>query len=386
MRMTPSMRPVYVVDAAADVRAMVSETLRSLGYEAAAFESPARALDAMGRRPPSALLTDLDMTPMPGDELCRRVKEGRALSRIPVIIFTSADSSLEVMRSWRAGADDFLPKPVQRATLRAKLEALSRAGAAEEVVSVLHRPGEHHRLLFVDDSRFFRTVLGGALEHSGFQLIYARSGPEALELAEAHVGQLDAALSDLSMPGMDGLAFAAALRQKPGWEKKPILMMTASEITAERAAAAEALTGSKLLEKRLFPIESIVSRVNSAVEPNVEALRAAERVPFFSVVEFRAAGTADFLTGFSYDVSPGGIFVRSLTPLPAGTAVEMQVKITARTPVPSCFGTVVWANQYRLRTSFSYPVGMGIHFTHLEPEQQAEVQKLVKVGGKLIAA
>jgi uncharacterized protein (TIGR02266 family) len=141
-----------------------------------------------------------------------------------------------------------------------------------------------------------------------------------------------------------------------------------------------------LLEKRLFPIEAIVSRVSSVVQGQVEALRAAERVPFFSQVEFRAAHTSEFLTGFSYDVSPGGIFVRSLTPLPAGTAVEMRVKITAKTPTPSCFGTVVWANQYRLRTSFSYPVGMGIHFTHLEPEQRAEVQKLVKVGGKLIAA
>jgi len=384
--MTPSIRPVYVVDEAADVRAMVSETLRSLGYEAAAFESSARALDAMGRRPPSALLTDLNLSSMPGDELCKRVKESRALSRIPVIIFTSADSSPEVMRSWRAGADDFLPKPVQRPQLRAKLEALSRAGAAEEVVSVLSRPGEHHRLLFVDDSRFFRTVLGGALEHSGFQLIYARSGAEALELAEAHAAQIDAVLSDLNMPGMDGLEFASALRQKPGWEKKPILVMSATEISPERVQAAEALTGSKLLEKRLFPVEAIVSRVSTAVGPKVEVLRAAERVPFFSVVEFRAAGTTDFLTGFSYDVSPGGIFVRSLTPLPAGTAVEMRVKITARTPVPSCFGTVMWANQYRLRTSFSYPVGMGIHFTHLEPEQQAEVQKLVKMGGKLIAA
>jgi hypothetical protein len=40
---------------------------------------------------------------------------------------------------------------------------------------------------------------------------------------------------------------------------------------------------------------------------------------------------------------------------------------------------VVWANQYRLRT-FSYPVGMGIHFTHLS-RAAAEVQKLLKAGG-----
>src|SRR5947207_15422264 len=100
--MMGTMRPVYVVDDSAEIRAMVSDTLRSLGYEAAAFESAARALDAMGRRPPSALLTDLRMVPMAGDELCRRVKESRALSRLPVTIFTAADSPPEVMRAWRA--------------------------------------------------------------------------------------------------------------------------------------------------------------------------------------------------------------------------------------------------------------------------------------------
>ncbi|HZN93865.1 MAG TPA: response regulator [Myxococcales bacterium] len=384
--MTLSTRPVYVVDGSAEIRAMVSEVLRSLGYEAAAYESPARALDAITRRPPSALLTDLVMAPMAGDELCAKVKENRALSRIPVIVFTEADSALEVMRSWRAGADDFLTKPVQRGQLVSNLEALSRAGAAEEVASPLHRPGEHHCLLFVDDSRFFRTVLGGALEHSGFRLLYARNGQEALELAKTHGPVLDAALSDLVMPGMDGVEFAAALRRVPGWERKPVLMMSASEATPERVEAAEALTGSKLLEKRLIPIEAIVSKVSSAVEPQVGQLRAAERVPFFSVVEFRAAGTSELLSGFSYDVSPGGVFVRSLTPLPAGTAVEMRMKLSAKAPVPSCFGQVVWANQYRLRTSFSYPVGMGVRFTHLEPDQQAELQKVVKVGGKLIAA
>ncbi|HVE85484.1 MAG TPA: response regulator, partial [Myxococcales bacterium] len=341
--MTPSMRPVYVVDDSAETRMLVADTLRAFGYEATTFDSCARALDAIGRKPPSALLVALEMAPMAGDALCAKVKENRALSRTPVILFTSPGSPDEAMRSWRAGADDFLPRPVRREQLVQKLEALSRAGAAEEVVSRLHRPGEHRRLLFVDDSRFFRTVLGGALEHSGFQLLYARTGLEALELAERHRDALDAVIASLAMPGMDGLTFVSALRQKAWWERKPVLVMSAAEVSPDRAAAVEAVTGSKLLEKRLFPVEAIVSRVSSAVQPQVGALRAAERVPFFSVVDFRAAGTEDFLSGFSYDISPGGLFVRSLTPLPAGTAVEMRVRLTPRAPgpAPSCFGQVV---------------------------------------------
>ena len=70
---------------------------------------------------------------------------------------------------------------------------------------------------------------------------------------------------------------------------------------------------------------------------------------------------------------------------PASTATS-RVRFTARNPPPASFGHVVWANEYRSRTSFSYPIGMGIRFTQLDPEQELEVNRLVQVGGRLDAA
>jgi uncharacterized protein (TIGR02266 family) len=372
-----------VVDDSDDIRVALTHTLGVLGMQVQSFASGREALEAMTARPPSLILADLRMEPMPGDELCRKVKENRALTGVPVIIFTAGDSAQDVMRSWRAGADDFLPKPIKVSQLKAKLDALKRGGGGSGLQRKL---SEKRRILFVDDSRFYRSVLGGALEHSGFRLLYARSGKEALEVANAHADAIDAVLTDLVMPGMDGLELITELRKKPSFSNKPLLVMSASETESERIKAVERATGYRLLEKRLLPVEAIVTQVNATLQPLVRALRAAERVPFFSVAEFRADETEDFMSGFSYDVSPGGIFVRTLTSLPAGSPVQMRVRFTFQEPPPPSTGQVVWANEYRSRSSFCYPVGMGIRFTYLDPVQAAEVEKLVKMGGRLIAA
>src|SRR6185295_10526890 len=101
-----------VVHDSASVRAMLTDALQELGHEVRAFESGADALHESSTTPPKLVFADLQMAPMAGDELCRTLKERRPLTRVPVIIFTAADSAPQVLRSWRAGADDFLPKPI----------------------------------------------------------------------------------------------------------------------------------------------------------------------------------------------------------------------------------------------------------------------------------
>jgi DNA-binding response OmpR family regulator len=114
-----SRRPIYVVDDSDDIRVAVVEALTALGMEAVPFATGPAALEAIAARQPGVLLVDLRMEPMAGDELCRKVKENRALTGIPVVVFTAADSAQEVMRTWRAGADDFLPKPIRLPQLKA---------------------------------------------------------------------------------------------------------------------------------------------------------------------------------------------------------------------------------------------------------------------------
>ncbi len=67
------------------------------------------------------------------------------------------------------------------------------------------------RLLLVDDSSFFRNMLPPVLQAAGFQVVIASGAEQALAILKKDQG-FAAIVTDIEMPGMDGLQFAAAVR------------------------------------------------------------------------------------------------------------------------------------------------------------------------------
>jgi CheY-like chemotaxis protein len=78
-------------------------------------------------------------------------------------------------------------------------------------------------LLVVEDQPEVRQLTCSILKQFGYQILEASSGEEALCLAEAHVGHLDLLLTDVIMPGMNGLELAARLK---AMRPTPILLMS----------------------------------------------------------------------------------------------------------------------------------------------------------------
>jgi len=70
------------------------------------------------------------------------------------------------------------------------------------------------RVLVVDDDEGVRYTLRGVLEDAGLSVLEASSGREALGLLESQTVHL--VLTDLRMPGMDGLEVLARVRETPG--------------------------------------------------------------------------------------------------------------------------------------------------------------------------
>lgn len=82
------------------------------------------------------------------------------------------------------------------------------------------------RVLVVDDVAMNRELIAAILEGAGFEVTEAESGRRALALAQDH--KADAVLMDIMMPEMDGLETTARLRQMPGWDRVPIIGLSAS--------------------------------------------------------------------------------------------------------------------------------------------------------------
>ena len=82
---------------------------------------------------------------------------------------------------------------------------------------------EKQRVLLVDDDAAVRTVLAALLRQGGVEAIEAASAAEALELLNE--GATDVMVTDLRMPGMDGMELLAQVTKT--WPEVPVIMLTA---------------------------------------------------------------------------------------------------------------------------------------------------------------
>ena len=67
-------------------------------------------------------------------------------------------------------------------------------------------------ILVVDDDTSVREVLRAFLGDRGHEILLAESGMEALRLCRTHEGDIHVMITDLSMPGMDGIELAHAVK------------------------------------------------------------------------------------------------------------------------------------------------------------------------------
>jgi two-component system chemotaxis sensor kinase CheA len=98
---------------------------------------------------------------------------------------------------------------------------------------------EKKRVLFVDDSPFFRNMVAPLLEVAGYEVTTVASADVALKLKEEGA-VFDLILSDIEMPGTDGFDFARALRDDAKWGETPIIALTSKGSEEDREKGLEA--------------------------------------------------------------------------------------------------------------------------------------------------
>jgi signal transduction histidine kinase/CheY-like chemotaxis protein len=101
-------------------------------------------------------------------------------------------------------------------------ESEESATAGSSGAEAEHRGSE--TLLLVEDEEPVRRMIRKALESSGYRILEAREGADALATARRHEGDLDLVLTDVVMPRMGGIELAERLREK--WPKIRVLFMS----------------------------------------------------------------------------------------------------------------------------------------------------------------
>ncbi|EPX75436.1 PP2C family protein-serine/threonine phosphatase [Salipiger mucosus] len=126
--------PVKVVVADDDAlqRAYFSAILTKLGFEPHEAEDGCRALDLVNELSAKILICDLEMPGMNGYELARRIRQDSSDHYIHILMVTGQNQRNEREHALEAGIDDFMAKPLDTASLTARVRSASRLLRHEE--------------------------------------------------------------------------------------------------------------------------------------------------------------------------------------------------------------------------------------------------------------
>ena len=107
----------------------VSYVVRRAGFDVLTAEDGDEALAAARREKPDLMFLDIMMPGIPGDEVCRRLKQDPATRGTHVVILTARGQEEDERRAMEMGADEFMTKPFSPRKLRARiLQVLGEPG------------------------------------------------------------------------------------------------------------------------------------------------------------------------------------------------------------------------------------------------------------------
>ncbi len=243
---SPGRRTILVIDDEPQSRELIERMLIKDGFDVITADSGERGLELARELRPSAITLDVMMPSMDGWEVLRELQADPSVRNIPVVMISMID---DASMGYALGATEYLTKPVDRARLS---QVLDRYRCANPPCPVL----------VVDDDEEVREMFRRALEKQGWQVAEAENGRDALDRMRQRVPEL--IILDLMMPVMDGFDFLLELRKVADWQRIPVVVVTAKDLSGEDRRR---LTGKveKVVQKGAYDREKLLEQIRELV-------------------------------------------------------------------------------------------------------------------------
>ena len=189
------------------------------------------------------MVLDLKLPKMTGFDLLEQVKSDPRHQNMPVVIYTGRDLTRREETRLKKYADAIIVKDArsperlldETALFLHRVEARMPA-EKRQMIQQLHTAdavfqGRH--VLVVDDDVRNVFALTSALEGRGMQVSFAENGRDGITMLEGNPG-IDLVLMDIMMPELDGYETTRLIRAKDGYERLPIIALTAKAMRGDR--------------------------------------------------------------------------------------------------------------------------------------------------------
>jgi two-component system cell cycle sensor histidine kinase/response regulator CckA len=258
--------PILVVDHNPANLTLVQGTLASQGYEVRTATDAEAALAVLEVFHPVVIVVEVKLRGMDGLELTRRLRADPRTRQVAILAL--AQSTLgDEEQVLAAGFDGYIPKPINTRQLASQVaNLLSRASAGPP------EPRRRWKVLIVDDNPINRKRLRLTLEAEGHRAIEAADGVEGLEKLRST--DVDAVISDVLMPKMDGYRLSYEVRRSAELREIPIVIYSSTH-----APPAEAGLTSNLGVDRFVPSPAPAGVILEALADAVGSRRSLRRIP-----------------------------------------------------------------------------------------------------------
>lgn len=158
---------ICIVDDNDMAREVIADLLSTEGYKVSLATSGPEIIKNIGNLQPDVVLMDVMMPGMSGYDVCRILKQENQWKHIPIILVTALNGREDMLQGLKAGADEFLSKPVNGSELRARVRTMLRIKNQYDTLQSLLQLREDLSHMLIHD---MRTPLTVAMLYNDFVL------------------------------------------------------------------------------------------------------------------------------------------------------------------------------------------------------------------------
>ena len=115
-------KTILIVEDSPETLELLRRVLEKGGYKTTLATDGEKGFSYAQRYLPDLIVLDRLLPKMNGLQVCRKIKELKALENIPIIMLTVLDAEKDIIDGLKAGADDYMKKPFSPDELLARIE------------------------------------------------------------------------------------------------------------------------------------------------------------------------------------------------------------------------------------------------------------------------
>jgi CheY-like chemotaxis protein len=207
------------------------------------------ALALLSKEKFDCMVLDLGLPDIPGLQLIQQIEQDLHLKDLPIIVYTGKDLSMQEETELRMVTEAIVVKGVksperlidETALFLHRVEA-NLPEPKRRVIEQLRKTDDTlagRKVLIIDDDVRNIFALSTVLQIHGMLTIHAENGKDGIATLKEHP-EIEAVLTDVMMPEMDGYETMQTIRKIPEFAKMPIIALTAKAMKGDREKCIEA--------------------------------------------------------------------------------------------------------------------------------------------------